>query len=157
MSELKPCPFCGGDPVVEPYYHGKEVEGYTVACLYRGCVNPQISLDGDRENAIKAWNTRPASPAAVKAVDELIKLSSDLTYLNVKMMEEEYYDTKASLADARSRVLAMIPCTPKVDREEILDKYIARMKRDRWEIEGGGYGGAGLRRILSDLMDEVTR
>ena len=62
MSELKPCPFCGGEARLYP-----SEAGFFVGCFNDGCaVNPssgEFVADGvwdeeQKEAAIDAWNTR---------------------------------------------------------------------------------------------------
>ena len=62
MSELKPCPFCGGEARLYP-----SEAGFFVGCFNDGCVvNPcsgEFVYDGvwdeeQKEAAIKEWNTR---------------------------------------------------------------------------------------------------
>lgn len=62
MSELKPCPFCGGEAELHP-----SLAGFFVGCFNDGCaVNPssgEFVADGvwdeeQKEAAIDAWNTR---------------------------------------------------------------------------------------------------
>ena len=53
MSELKPCPFCGGEAEFLVYEYS--VNSGTVEC--KSCATTS-NLITDRESAIKAWNTR---------------------------------------------------------------------------------------------------
>lgn len=68
MTELKPCPFCGGEAVVtDCVYHLKcedggvyDKKGWTVGCRTVGCrgwFNRSINTEAE---AIAAWNTRAA-------------------------------------------------------------------------------------------------
>lgn len=52
--ELKPCPFCGGEPrLVE------EISLAKVACMNRGCdVEPETPWFWSVDEAAEAWNTR---------------------------------------------------------------------------------------------------
>ena len=55
MSELKPCPFCGGEAaVVEVFLYGK-VKGYVVGCEKCEC---ESSMYSSKQNAEIAWNRR---------------------------------------------------------------------------------------------------
>ena len=54
--ELKPCPFCGRDPVVEVLESYGCMKDYYVSCVWN-CVE-QKHLYKSRAAAIKAWNRR---------------------------------------------------------------------------------------------------
>ena len=75
MPELKPCPFCGGEPMIydiEPYKHllanFPDHPGSTVIECGCGCG----LVDESRETVIERWNTR-ADSAAVAAEREAWK------------------------------------------------------------------------------------
>lgn len=58
-NELKPCPFCGGEPTEEvnlvlPY----EIELYKIKCENKKCTILPSTTAYKKEDAIKAWNTR---------------------------------------------------------------------------------------------------
>ena len=61
MSELKPCPFCGGEAVLEPY---KSRKGYEASIQCNGgCILHMVTITYDtEEEAIEAvttaWNRR---------------------------------------------------------------------------------------------------
>lgn len=59
MSELKPCPFCGGEAAVSICTGGDDESGY-YAIHSASCTNCDVSTDSDinRESVIKIWNTR---------------------------------------------------------------------------------------------------
>lgn len=63
--ELKPCPFCGGDPEIMT-----SPDGFTsIGCL--GC-NPVFGVMVQRmtrKEAVEAWNTRPATTIGQVAVE----------------------------------------------------------------------------------------
>ena len=61
MSELKPCPFCGGGCVIKhvDYYGDTKVNEYYISCDNDNCLTMPDSITCDTEDrAIKAWNTR---------------------------------------------------------------------------------------------------
>ncbi len=61
--KLKPCPFCGCRPKVNP--PGWGVYGYYVMCEAMRCkVNPCTDSFPTREKAIAAWNRRKEEEAA---------------------------------------------------------------------------------------------
>ena len=72
MKELKPCPFCGGDAVIEAIY-----DDYEVRCT--DCGNGTLILESVKGRAIDAWNTRTGS-AELEAVKEYV--NKKLHYLN---------------------------------------------------------------------------
>jgi len=53
-KELLPCPFCGGEPYIEPH-RGTYVNGYFVSCNNCAC---ESRVD-TKESVITTWNTRP--------------------------------------------------------------------------------------------------
>ena len=72
MTELLPCPFCGGEAVItDCVYHLKcedggvyDKKGWTVGCRTVGCrgwFNRSINTEAE---AVKAWNTRAGAHCA---------------------------------------------------------------------------------------------
>uniref|UniRef100_A0A6M3LNY5 Putative restriction alleviation protein n=1 Tax=viral metagenome TaxID=1070528 RepID=A0A6M3LNY5_9ZZZZ len=60
MEELKPCPFCGNDPLTwwddaTPYYE----EGFNIQCFV--CNIPHVCKIF-KDEAVVAWNTRKEAP-----------------------------------------------------------------------------------------------
>lgn len=57
MDELKPCPFCGGEPKLQGFkINGKQE--YSITCENEGCgVTVHAGID-KLELVIAAWNTR---------------------------------------------------------------------------------------------------
>jgi Lar family restriction alleviation protein len=53
MAELKPCPFCGKNPV---FYRSVFSEHHRIRCE-NGC-GAETAPFGTKEKAIKAWNRR---------------------------------------------------------------------------------------------------
>lgn len=62
MSELKPCPFCGGEAVVEKHsWYEEKTKAFTdhsygIKCL--GCFTEGFQFYKTEEKAIEAWNRR---------------------------------------------------------------------------------------------------
>lgn len=69
VSDLKPCPFCGGTGAVEPYYYEGhdedgnicERESYYTRCTKCGVSTPLMSCE---EAAQDAWEERYITPSA---------------------------------------------------------------------------------------------
>ncbi len=80
MSELKPCPFCGAEPM-----HYKSFTKVTIGCRSADChVNPTFSI-GKRDNPEEKWNSRiydrmVEEIAELKgAINQLLKYNGILT------------------------------------------------------------------------------
>lgn len=60
MDELKPCPFCGGEALLEPYRARKGYEA-SIQCNQCLCSMSTITYDEEEtaiEDIVKAWNRR---------------------------------------------------------------------------------------------------
>lgn len=55
MTELKPCPFCGGTNVVVDEFWERYDEPYFIACNECGASGPYTHK---KEEAIELWNRR---------------------------------------------------------------------------------------------------
>ena len=56
--ELKPCPFCGVEPVLSQDFFGR----YDVRCLNTGCeIMPSTRVYDKAEDAATSWNRRAES------------------------------------------------------------------------------------------------
>lgn len=64
MSELKPCPFCGGKASIYESNRypssGNRITGYTVICTDMDCINYRADdwYERTEKRAIERWNTR---------------------------------------------------------------------------------------------------
>ena len=61
MTELKPCPFCGGKPKI--YLHSVSMEGYELKTVK--CEDCRAGILGYNMEVEKAWNTR-AQPELIE-------------------------------------------------------------------------------------------
>ena len=71
MTELKPCPFCGGEA---EHYEDGYMQHYVV-CTRRGCYARSFGFESEAE-AIDAWNTRAVD--ACKNIGDLSHGVSDI-------------------------------------------------------------------------------
>lgn len=58
-SDIKPCPFCGAEPVVDRWFAPYRPVLYTVQCTNINCpVKPSTDYCKDRGFIIRMWNRR---------------------------------------------------------------------------------------------------
>ena len=71
MTELKPCPFCGGEAIIVNEATRKNVYEEAIKGTATGCRNCGCQMfNRNRELAIKAWNKRvPQRTATMKVYD----------------------------------------------------------------------------------------
>lgn len=68
MKEVKPCPFCGEDPIV---YHSDINDKWVVACDNNKCsVRPCTGLYYHKRITVNKWNTR-MKPVTLEVSDEM--------------------------------------------------------------------------------------
>ena len=73
MSELKCCPFCGGEATLKRDQKDDFVE-WSVSCYNRGCVcSAHTYCYDNKDDAIRDWNTRKAMDNIVEKLEELKK------------------------------------------------------------------------------------
>lgn len=75
MSELKPCPFCGGlNQTIEECFNYTFSEAFVQcdSCGARSEIEDNVSPKKAKEKAIKIWNTRPIEDA-LRAENERLK------------------------------------------------------------------------------------
>lgn len=70
MSEIKllPCPFCGGEAILETDKIGNEQKLYYVSCK-DDCIT-QYGYSSTKEYAIEKWNTRKPIERIVERLEE---------------------------------------------------------------------------------------
>lgn len=56
-TELKPCPFCGGEAKLGTYTQCM-AKAYSVICKNKFCRGRARQIKRDKEKAIEAWNRR---------------------------------------------------------------------------------------------------
>lgn len=96
MSELKPCPFCGGvaarDIILED---GSNYGGEIIGC--KRCLASTRVFFGEKEGLEESWNTRTPAPAEVEdLLDNIISAAN-----SVSIPSESNY-----LNELKSRLLA---------------------------------------------------
>ena len=67
MSELKCCPFCGGEAKISSYDWGYSVKEYWIYCNPCDCASGRYH---SKEEAINAWNTRTPMANIVEKLEE---------------------------------------------------------------------------------------
>lgn len=111
MSEIKPCPFCGGEATVEPW-HGGRASKRMVSCCAEDCsANPGVS-GGTEAQAIAAWNRRsPApSPASGESAEELSDAEAKRLYEEAEPVPFGAHEVERfvrTTVDPQSEVLAL--------------------------------------------------
>lgn len=97
MTKLKPCPFCGGEALLEPYRARKGYEA-SIQCNQCLCSMSTITYDEEEtaiEDVVKAWNRRVNEertldfPAKYTEIRALYHFCVDL---GIKCTIEHLYD-----------------------------------------------------------------
>lgn len=103
MSELKPCPFCGGEAASYEF-----ANGWSAECLSDKCPAQPVldQMHHTEEQAIAAWNTR-ATDAEVERLEEAFRL------LNIAWIDE------GERAEAAEAALERVKRLPKYDIAEV--------------------------------------
>lgn len=109
MSELKPCPFCGGvaarDIILED---GSNYGGEIIVC--KRCLASTRVFFGGKEGLEESWNTRTPTPAEVEGlVEELfVNLRYDLGFDKTSVAYSRLIN---NLSNFKSRLLAALTNT----------------------------------------------
>lgn len=74
MEDLKPCPFCGGDPVMIGEYDGL----YQVICPK--CNGTVDDFDNVKDVSAEKWNTRPLEDAKDEEIKRLRDVLEDIRF-----------------------------------------------------------------------------
>lgn len=62
--KMRPCPFCGGEAVLEEHYITRYWSIFKVRCKDDECLGYHVGRSvGSKDEAIKMWNTRAGSDA----------------------------------------------------------------------------------------------
>ena len=89
MSELKCCPFCGGEATLKRDQKDDFVE-WSIGCYNRGCVcSAHTYCYDNKDDAIRDWNTR-------KPMDNI-----------VEKLEEESYETTDTVCGGRFKAIRL--------------------------------------------------
>ena len=103
---LKPCPFCGGEAIVETEKIGKEQLLYAVGCSDRECVS-QGRYYTTVESAINAWNTRKPVENVIERLEKEMELAEkEMAECTFKGMP--FYDTQNGYATAMYNAIEFI-------------------------------------------------
>lgn len=93
MSELKCCPFCGGEATLERDQKDDFVE-WSIYCYNRGCVcSAHTYCYDNKDDAIRDWNTRTPMANIVEKLEEKTEFLKDCTKYgneNAEQQEKSY-------------------------------------------------------------------
>lgn len=98
MTDLKPCPFCGGAAIL---YRGIK-SGYRVQCTNLDCRNTTLRIRY-KDDAIRRWNRRTTD----ELKDLLIDIDSYHELLGTELLEafyDNYFDPDANFTPLEHRL-----------------------------------------------------
>ena len=117
MTEIKPCPWCGCQPIIHLgkktgcQLHGEPMQGIVIECNFHGCpVRPRLQAgdiynggqDKAKQEATVLWNTRTANPPSDEQKNCESGLNSSGSHLNVPQMA---VNLKVSVDEIKSLIL----------------------------------------------------
>ena len=107
MSELKPCPFCGGEAARDIILEdGSNYGGEIIGC--KRCLASTRVFFGEKEGLEESWNTRTPAPAEVERL--------------VDRINDELF-CGALKRETKSRLLAALPQPVPVEELEAGKEY----------------------------------
>ena len=120
MSELKPCPFCGG----------------TKICTEKG-INLNYCDNCSAESNVEHWNNRPIEDALNARIAELeaeIDKDVDLTIVGLR---KELLNAQSRIAELETKIRHKALCQASEDEEERahLEKLVPDLKKRIAELE----------------------
>ena len=119
MSELKPCPFCGGKAELSRF---QEAECYWVSCNTQGC-EIEIACHPCSASAKKTWNTRAPDPRVEKMTNTLLNIVEC-----VEMRHELYVsDEQALLVVADKARAALAEWEEGRDRQQEMNQRVKNL------------------------------
>ena len=86
MSELKPCPFCGGEVKVSKI--SRYSQKHQVACYSQACAAQPSIVESKKSVAISVWNTRTPQSEWISVSD---RLPSDDRTVSLLFSEGVFY------------------------------------------------------------------
>lgn len=101
MDKLKPCPFCGGEAILEEIPGNPDSKD--AYCWAAGCKECDIGWYGDtKEDAIEKWNRRLDPENKPLALDQIRQMGGEIDEL------EEAYDNLKFQSDTKDQQIATL-------------------------------------------------
>ena len=111
VSDLLPCPFCGGKAKIGPEHPELEGDAWTqVHCANAECaVDPSVECfeDGHKESAIRIWNTRaPMLAQAGDDIEDQRDALEDCVFISYRLLGGKLQ--RSQIANSRDELPEMI-------------------------------------------------
>jgi len=91
--KLKPCPFCGGKPVIKEYRgFGYEIECINCQCRFDGEImkdNDHVIVRMNKKDFVKAWNTRAGNTRPKIDVGEIANIITNYFILEKRWLKKK--------------------------------------------------------------------